>query len=436
MIKQRKRTADDLENSPGREERTKKHATGFIYDKEKHCYESNEFRTATYEYDNANGIYKVNVQRADSAMINRIGFGRALRRINPQHVKDCKMVSRNTICITFSERESANKFVKDEEKLKGIGYVATIPIYYRSVVGVIKDVPTDMTAKEIFDEIETSSEILRIERMTRRLKNGHRDYSLNVKIHFKGDILPSHIAIYGFRERVQPYIAPVLQCVSCLKFGHHSSSCKSSLSKKKKCSRCGLENHRNDECMAARPTCIHCKQEHDALARECPERMRQNNVRILMTSEKLSFQEVLEKYPQFTSKNQFDLLSNLQDFPTLNRASYKQQLTGRTKFVYANKQYRPLSLSRRPDKFSSMYAENTIRSEPTRPMGANMHKVTEIEKELTAMAAGKSEKELEMMNNTVLSENLNMSDIQEEEENSKNNYNDTTSATTSKNHHG
>jgi hypothetical protein len=434
MINQRKRNADDLENSPGRDERNKKHAKGFIYDKEKHCYESNEFRTATYDYDNANGIYKVNVQRADSAIINRIGFGRALRRINPQHVRDCKMVSRNTICMTFSERESANRFVKDEEKLNGIGYVASIPIYYRSVVGVIKDVPTDMTAKEIFDEIQTSSEILRLERMTRRLKNGHRDYSLNVKIHFKGDILPSHIAIYGFREKVQAYIAPVLQCVSCLKFGHHSSSCKSSLSKKKKCSRCGLENHRNDECMAARPTCIHCKQEHDALARECPERIRQNNVRILMTSEKLSFQEVLEKYPQYTNKNQFDLLSNMQDFPTLNRVSYKQQLTGRTKFVYANKSYRPISLPRGPEKFSSFYAENSVQSQPTRPMGNNMHKVSEIEKQLTALAAGKSERELELMNNTILSDILDTSYTQEESITHNNNEN--TIATTSNNHHG
>lgn len=371
-----------LDNSLNDENTNKKTAFAFNYDKEKHTFQPADNHKGNYKKDNINGIYKVNVKKWNGFSINRIGFGKTLNRMNVKNINACKMVSKNIISVHFTKREEANKFI-DNSELRTLGYDATIPDFYRTVVGVIKNVPVEITAKEIYDEIKQEHEIVKIERMTRRMPNGHRGYAYNMKIHFAGDTLPPHVTIYHGIEKVQPFIPPVLQCTGCLRYGHHVKACKASAGALA-CSRCGSTDHERKKCVKPHPVCIHCKHQHEATARECPERVRQNNIRILMTSEKLSFKEVIEQFPQFTSKNEFELLENIHEFPPLQRNSYKNQLLGKKqKLVHRPQRKKLIFTPNQPEKFSRHYTEQTTSTEPTAPMSFNQNKVTEIEREIT-----------------------------------------------------
>jgi hypothetical protein len=373
-----KRSHDDSTHEDEQTYEKKLRTSTFNYDKDFHTFQRSDEKSI-YTQDNTSEIYKVNVKKSNNAPINRIGFGKTLHRMNVKNINACKMVSKNTICVHLNNRSEANKLVESPH-LKAHGYEATIPSFYRSVVGVIKNVPTDISAKEIYDEIKDECEPIKIERMTRRMPNGLRNYALNVKIHFAGDTTPPHVTIYHGRERVQAFIAPVLQCTGCLRYGHHVKACKAS-SSGKLCSRCGSKGHERDRCDKPQPTCAHCKSNHEATARECPERVRQNNIRILMTGEKLSFREVIEKYPQYTSQNQFELLENLHNFPPLQRNSYKNTLLGKKqKMVLLPQRSRRFSTPNQPEKFSSHFTEHFINTEPTEALGENSNRVTEFEK--------------------------------------------------------
>lgn len=373
-----KRSHDDSDNE---ENANKKHAQAFQYDKEKHTYHNTLIKSSTYKSENANGIYKVNIKKSNGYRINRIGVGKTLTRMMIKNILSCNQISSNIICVHFDNREEANKLIGNGQ-LKMHGYEAFIPEFYSTVIGVIKNVPTDITAQEIYDEIKNEYDIIKIERMTRRLSYGHRDYAMNVKIKFSSDLLPPTVTLFHSIERVHTYIPPVLQCTGCLRYGHSIKACKAS-DAAKMCSNCGLKGHKRTECVSLQASCFYCKGHHEATSRNCPERIRQNNIRILMTGEKLSFREVIDKYPQYTSKNEFQLLENMQQFPPLQRNSYKNQLTGKNKFVSVPVKTRQIYAKKMPEKFSNHYADHIVNTDPSNAMNFNHNKVTEVEKEIT-----------------------------------------------------
>lgn len=118
-----------------------------------------------------------------------------------------------------------------------------------------------------------------------------------------------------------------------------------------------------------------------------------------MTGEKLTFREVLENFPQYTSKNQFSIFENFDDdFPSLHRASYRNKLIeGKKKKIFVPEKKGKISIPRQPEKFSAHYSQHKINSEPLTPLQENFHRVTEDER-VTAMQAAASH-ETEMMEN-------------------------------------
>lgn len=388
-----KRKHSNLDNSNTSDNgQHKRHATAFSYDKEKHVLETENYRSGVYTNERTDRIYKVNVIKNDKTAINRIGLGKLLTRLRLNNITMCKKVSWNTVCVSFSTREEANRFVMMKKEMEEHGYKTFIPIYYRSVVGVINNVPVELSAKDIFDEItqreDLSQQVLKIERMPRRMKNGHKNYSLNVKVTFSTSELPANVPIYHGLERIHPYIRRVQQCIGgCLRYGHHVHACKSKNTVI--CSKCGIEGHERNACVATQLSCFHCKGEHEATAKECPERKRQGNINILMGGKNLSYREVLEQYPTLTSKNQFDLLTNINDFPVLRRDSYKNQLTGgKKRFFYLPSRKRQIYSQKKPDVNSQYYSKLTIDTTPTTPITENKHRVTEVEKMTSKITQG------------------------------------------------
>lgn len=400
-----KRSHSEIDKSPKNDHLTyKKYAAAFSYDKTSNIYEAPAMSVNEYSHDRTDNIYKVNVRNVGKSPINRIGFMKMLSRQNVKNITTSKKVSWNTLCLHFSSRDDANNFTK-QDFLGKSGYEAYIPAYYRSVVGVIKGVPVDLTANEIFDAISNNENILKIERMTRKLKNGHRDYSLNIKVTFNLTILPKRVSIYHGLEKVEPYIQSVLQCMGCLSYGHQIYACKAQ--NRAKCLRCGSEDHEKSECTASRPSCAHCKGEHEANFKECVERKRQENIKILMSGKNLSYREVLEQFPTYTSHNQFNLLENLEDFPALHRKSYKDQLVGkRNKIVFGQNRTRRIFTPKQPEKFSNYYSLQSHSTGPSIPLPPNNNKVSEEEK-LTTLASQKSARQVRFANEDSLCDSFN-----------------------------
>lgn len=342
----------------------KKNDKQFSFDKAMHLFEPSEVETL-YNFERTDKRFRVMVKMINGAAINGMLFGRTLRQLKVGKIDECRRVSRNSICVIFKNRQEANSFVKNQTELNNRGLQAEIPLFYRTCVGVIKGIPVDISAQEIFEELsEQNLNVLKVERMTRRLKDGHRDYSLNVKVFFGREKLPASVDIFYMKERVHEYIPPVLLCMSCFRYGHSTQSCKSSHDSRK-CSRCGSKQHQRQSCDSPHPICIHCKGSHEATAKICPERKRNENIKILMTRNNVTYQEVLEAFPTYTDRNQFALLENLGDFPTLKRASYSNVVKGRKqKIVSAPNKKKSTTAPWQPEKYSSYYAGLTIDTDP------------------------------------------------------------------------
>ena len=89
---------------------------------------------------------------------------------------------------------------------------------------------------------------------------------------------------------VNPYTPNVIQCRSCLKFGHRFSNCRGS----QRCPRCGL-NHPLDQCESEVIKCINCKLNHLATnSEECEEFKKQKRIKELMTLKNYSFREACQ----------------------------------------------------------------------------------------------------------------------------------------------
>lgn len=167
--------------------------------------------------------------------------------------------------------------------------------------------------------------------------------------------------------------------------GHQANACKAP--NKSLCQRCGSRDHERAECTATHPTCIHCKGRHEANDKECVERKRQINIRILMYGKNLAYKEVIEKYPEYASKNQFELLENLDEFPTLARSSYRDQLVGKKKkFVHGETRSRKIFSKKKPESFSRYYALHAHKESSSEPAPENKHRVNEVEREITKLS--------------------------------------------------
>lgn len=359
------------ENTASKEkpEKVKKpKAPQFVFDDKFHRYVSEDPSHTLYSTGRADECYRVNVKlinALEKGAINGIGFGRMLRGMKVMHIRDCRKVARDTMCVIFDKRESANKFVQDQRHINERGYKAEIPIFYRTMVGVLKNIPIDISAKEMHEELTANGlTVTKIERMTRKLRDGGRDYSLNMKIFFAHDSLPRTVKAFFMIEKIHAYISPLLQCDICWRFGHNSFMCKAKSDRK--CSRCGSKSHSRKMCGAAKPTCIHCNGNHEAYSRICPERIRRDNVKILMSTQNITASEALEKFPQWTSENEFSILENMRDFPMLSRTNYRDKLNGSAKTIKVSEKKRKVWSKRQPERFSNHYSNLEINVEPQR----------------------------------------------------------------------
>lgn len=287
-------------------------------------------------YNDTNpGPYIVFVQphadQTSPSRIHPITFGKFLASNKIGGIKNITIKGRNRLGVSFNTSECANQFVKN--KNVSTGFNVFIPKHLTTIQGIIRQVDQSLTTEEIKENIKSSVNVLSVRRLNRRttvpvqetLETGEQVTKQSVQyvptqtvvVTFAGRFLPKSVSLFYVSMEVQVYVLPVLRCYQCLRFGHTAKLCKS----KVRCPICS-EEHVKAACIEKIATCIHCESSHSSLDPTCPELKRQQRIKELMATERLTFVEASKLIPKFHSvtqnRNYTSTLVTPQHFPTIN----------------------------------------------------------------------------------------------------------------------
>lgn len=256
--------------------------------------------------DSDKGPFIVYVSRetpdpAAGTSIKAIKFGQFLHRNKVSDItKDgVKNIGRNKISVQFSTATAANLFLTNPV-LSLCKYVAIIPTFNITRMGIIRDVPVDFSLDELVESLvfpSGSGLVMKARRLNRKnVSEGVTTWipTQSVVVTFRGQELPDRVFSYHSSLPVEPYKFPTIQCLNCCRFGHIKSQCRS----KPRCYRCS-QDHTGDTCDATKEksNCLYCASKHFATDKDCPEFARQQSIKIAMSQECISYIEASSRFP-------------------------------------------------------------------------------------------------------------------------------------------
>lgn len=245
--------------------------------------------------------------------INKFSLGSKLRGVQTykNHIIDMKQIGRNKIMVVFNSYAKANSIVEHINNENGM-YVAYIPKHVVCISGVITGIPCDITTDEIFADLQCEVPIVEVYRLNRYV-NGIKEPSNRVSVTFRASRLPEKVRLFCCLSRIQPFVQKVVFCKKCLRYNHKSENCKSF----RRCQTCGdRHDDENYENCQQRIKCLHCKKTHATGSVDCPERLRQEQIKSIMAKKNYTYVEAREMV-SFTSNNIFEPLNSLQEMPSL-----------------------------------------------------------------------------------------------------------------------
>lgn len=233
--------------------------------------------------------------------LHPITFGKFISSHKLKGIKSITRKGQNRLGITFYSYDNANQFVQNQAIRTSFNVF--IPQHLTSVQGVIRQVDLSISIEELLANIQSSCKVISARRLNRRVVN-NEDNSTSylptqtVVLTFSGCFLPKSVYLFYVAMDVQVYVLPVLRCYNCLRFGHTAKLCKSKI----RCPLC-TEEHTKGECTSTKPICVHCKGHHSALDPNCPELKRQQRIKHIMATERLSFAEAASLIPKLAAPN-------------------------------------------------------------------------------------------------------------------------------------
>lgn len=246
---------------------------------------------------------------ADSKPLNDIRTGRLLNKLRLKSALNTKQIGKFRNKIVFKDKDEANKLISDKS-LEPENLKAFIPKQYVERVGVIKDVPEELSENEILENIVSKYKVKAIWRFKRKLDTGNMVNTSTIKIVFEGQLIPDEVVLFFACRKVLPYIFSVTQCRLCFLFGHIEKNCKG----QKRCQICSEVNLEDHVCSNV-VKCRHCNEQHTSNSKLCLEFRRQKHIKELMSLKNMSFQEANGMLPKV--QNRFTVLENLEEFPML-----------------------------------------------------------------------------------------------------------------------
>lgn len=255
--------------------------------------------------DNDKGPFIIHVSVKESnpsagTFIRPLKFGQFLVRNKVKNIKSdgVKKVGRNRISVEFKTGNDANNFLLNQI-LGNNNYVASIPNYNVSRMGVVRGIPTDMSMKEFVESLEIPvgfGPVVKARRLNRKtFDNGKTTWvpTQSVVITIHGQSLPDKVCSFHNSLPVETYLLPTIQCLGCCRFGHTKALCRS----KPRCYRCA-QAHFGENCSAPETEvcCCFCSTAHFATDKSCPEQQRQRNIKSCMSQDNISYQEAAARF--------------------------------------------------------------------------------------------------------------------------------------------
>lgn len=227
-------------------------------------------------------------------------------------------ISRDTMRIDCSDKETANLLVKDQPFREMKCY---IPFHAKYCVGVIRDIDTSMSDKEINELFGGAfNSVYRMMRFDKTINSNVPTSS--VKVTIDCDELPEHVTVYGMRCKVFNFEQRVKVCYKCHRYGHYENNCKSEI---KKCGNCG------QQCIGTceRETrCSSCDDEHKFGDDQCPIKQIEKNILLVMSNNKLSYFEAKDWIKTNASPEAFSCVVKNKHFPTIQESiKHKKKLS-------------------------------------------------------------------------------------------------------------
>lgn len=235
--------------------------------------------------------------------IRPIKFGQFLNKHNVTNIcsDGIKQVGRNRISVEFRTAKDANIFLDNSNMLAQYKYTAIIPTFNITRMGLVRNVPVDMSMEEFATTLEIPTGCGFVVKARRLNRKSYDEGKVNwiptqsVVLTFRGQVLPERVFSFYTSLPVETYQLPTIQCLNCCRFGHVKAQCRS----KPRCFKCTKE-HSGERCEIeeSKATCLHCTGQHLASSRLCPELERQKSIKLFMSQNGISYEEAASNFPK------------------------------------------------------------------------------------------------------------------------------------------
>lgn len=277
--------------------------------------------------ENIRGPYKVIIQSTNSNDTNQkplhaINVAKLITTLYPNKIDKLQHSGKNTLVLTTYDRKIANDLIQ-LDILKQKNLVAFIPSAYIYKKVIIKNIPTDMSEKEIKDNLVLDSpvstfQIFRVMRFNRRITQEDNKIIYvptgTVLITYIGQVFPQHAYLYQLSIPVHLYIPKVKLCTNCYRYGHTKTNCKS----KTRCYKCGKSDHTQENCdiNSDKYMCINCHESnHLPTDKNCKANKREQSILQYAIEKTVTIKESKLIHKNFSNNSKRFRFS---DFPDLN----------------------------------------------------------------------------------------------------------------------